>query len=206
VSIKNIPLLIIPFLLAGCINLNGDFNLNLKFAVSIHPLYTDKEITSEPRLLGDWQQEDSNGNDFRFEKGDKDSYKISIIEDGKTAASFESYALKLDNKLYLDISPTALDTNGCPTNPLFLSTHIFAKITAIEPNLQIQLLLIIPDSLEKDPNFPRHETVDSYIVLTASTKELQSFIKAHADDKEVFGDSLIFRRLKSYKEDNCNDQ
>ncbi|MGD0597383.1 MAG: hypothetical protein ABSA64_07675 [Sedimentisphaerales bacterium] len=203
-SIKNLPLLLVPFILAGCIDA-GDLLLNFKFPVSLHPFFTEKEITFDQQLLGDWQMENSNSNDlYRFEEGEKKSYKILIIEDGKIAASFESYALKLNNKLYLDISPTTSDTNNSPpTNPLLLPTHMLAKIEAIEPNLQVQLLSI-PDTLEKDPNFLKHETVDSYIVLTASTKELQNFIKAHTDDKEIFGDPLVLKRLKPNKIVDCN--
>ncbi len=34
------------------------------------------------------------------------------------------------------------------------------------------------------------------LVVTASTRELQAFFKAHADDQAVFGNTVVFKRVK----------
>jgi hypothetical protein len=202
-STKNLPLLLIILTLTGCINLD-DINLDFKFPVSLYPLYTDKEIIFVRGLLGNWEMEDSD-EIVRFDKFGEKAYEISLIEDGKIAVAFESHLLKLDNRSYLDISPAPPDVNSDnPQNPLLLSTHMFAKIKVAEPNLQVQFFFV-PEAVEKDPNFLKHEMVDSFIVLTVSTKDLQDFIKAHADDKELFGDPSVFKRVKPGKIPDSND-
>ncbi|MGA2092849.1 MAG: hypothetical protein ABSH16_05505 [Sedimentisphaerales bacterium] len=198
-NIKNLPLFLLTIVLAGC----GNFDLNIKIPVSLHPLYTDKEITFDQRLLGNWKMGDSNSI-VRFENPCENSYEIFLTEQGHTIMAFDAHLLKLDNKLYLDISPAILDANSDkPPNPLFLPTHMLMKIKAIDPNLQVQLFF--PKELEKDPNLLKNETISSFIVLTASTKELQNFIKSHTDDEALFGEPLVLERLMSDKTPDCNN-
>jgi hypothetical protein len=78
------------------------------------------------------------------------------------------------------------------------------KIKAIDPNLQVQPLSITKE-LERDPNFLKHETSNPFLILTGSTKELQDFIKSHADDEELFSVTLVLERLRSGKTPDSNN-
>jgi hypothetical protein len=54
----------------------------------------------------------------------------------------------------------------------------------------------VEDMLENDPNLIKHEIVQDRLVLTASTKELQKFMKAHADDEGLFGEPSKMKRVQ----------
>ncbi|MGD0078247.1 MAG: hypothetical protein ABSB91_06440 [Sedimentisphaerales bacterium] len=203
-NIKHLTLILLTFIIAGCIDLKP-FDLDLKIPVSLHPLYTDKETIFDQRLLGDWTSESEPNTIVRFENVCNHSYEILLIGQGHTAAAFEVHLLKLDNKSFLDISPATLDVNSyIIQNPLLLPTHMLMKIKAIDPNLQVQPLSITKE-LERDPNFLKHETSNPFLILTGSTKELQDFIKSHADDEELFSVTLVLERLRSGKTPDSNN-
>jgi hypothetical protein len=198
-SIKNLPLILLTFIIAGCIDLKP-FDLDLKIPVSLHPLYTDKETIFDQRLLGDWMFESDPNTIVRFENVCNNSYEILLTEQGRTGAAFEAHLFKLDNKLYLDISPAVLDANSAMMqNPLLLPVHMPMKIKTIDPNLQVQPLSLSSKELENDPNFLKYATSNHFLVLTGSTIELQDFIKSHADDEKLFSETLVLERLRSGK-------
>jgi hypothetical protein len=52
--------------------------------------------------------------------------------------------------------------------------------------------------IEHDPNAVRHEMVeDDGFVLTASTRELQTFVLKYADDERLFTDAIVLLRGKT---------
>ena len=50
--------------------------------------------------------------------------------------------------------------------------------------------------LKKNPAALKHEIVDGDLVLTASTKQLQSFVLRHVNDKSAFTDPTDYARKK----------
>jgi hypothetical protein len=48
--------------------------------------------------------------------------------------------------------------------------------------------------LEQDPNAVEHELVNDTFVLTASTKELQTFALKYAEDGKVFSEEKVLIR------------
>ena len=183
-KIKKLLFYLLAGLLGGCIHL------------SLHPLYTDKELLFEEKLLGTWAE---NGNKWEFEEGsDPNSYDLTVTdEDGK--GEFAAHLVKIDDMLFLDLFPTGpeLEINEFLAMHL-LSVHTFMKIEQIEPKLQMRMMDLekMGDMLENDPNLVKHEIVEDCLVLTASPKELQQFMKEHADDEGLFGEPSDLERLE----------
>lgn len=78
---------------------------------SLHQLYTDKDLTFEPRLLGAW----TTGEDrWIFEKrSDEKSYDLTYIDKDGKKGKFQAHLVKLDKFLFLDIYPTEETLNEC---------------------------------------------------------------------------------------------
>jgi len=72
--------------------------------------------------------------------------------------------------------------------------------------------MMSPDTLAKmlksGPNLIKHEILeeqDRRIVLTASTKELQEFMKKHANDKDLFAEPSNLTRLEPKEPNEPNN-
>ncbi len=96
---------------------------------SLHPLYTDKELIFEEKLLGTWSDNDPGGK-WEFKKvTDSNSYLLTITDDEGTG-SFDAHLVKLNQMLFLDIYPKeaeSLKTCGFWTLHI-LPVHTFMKI------------------------------------------------------------------------------
>lgn len=165
---------------------------------SLHPLYTDKELVFEEKLSGIW----SNGEQIWKFEGDseKKSYKLLTVNEDFKKGEFTAHLVKIDKMLFLDLFPKEPKLQA----PAFykfhlLRVHTFIKIEQIEPILKMRAMN--PEKLgrmlENDPNLIKHEIVQKdRIVLTASTKDLQQFMKKHASVENFFGDASDFKRLQ----------
>jgi len=184
-------------LLGGCIPV-----------ISLHSLYTEKDVMFEEKLLGTWSQ-DSNETTWEFTRVDEpnNAYKLIFSDEEGKKGSFIAHLVKLQNRQFLDICPSELpwDPNDpekmdWPYNSLFLiPAHTFLKIDSIEPKLKMRMTLEskMEELLKDNPEAVKHTFVNDRLVLTASTKELQAFIVRYADDERVFTDEIILGRRKA---------
>ena len=182
--------------------------------MSLHPLYNEKDVVFDEKLLGLWVG-DSNEITMEFTLPEKEEKTYQLIyaihdkdpnEDAK--GLFAAHLVKIENKLFLDvISPSPygkLDEKNKPewflSSILFLPVHTFIRVDSIEPQLKLRLTDndSIKKLLEKDPNAIKHEMIDGDAVLTADTKTLQKFVLKYADSEEVFSNELKLTR-KSLK-------
>ena len=175
---------------------------------SLHPLYTDKELVFEAKLLGSWGEDDEV---WEFKKGQEEkSYDLITNEEGKKG-EFTVYLVKIQESpktdqekqiarqplLFLDLYPKEppLETNDFYKFHL-LPVHTFIKIEQIEPTLKMRVMN--PDKLkeilEDRPDLIKHEILEDRIVLTASTKQLQKFMLKHAEDEGLFGEPTTLER------------
>ncbi len=186
--------LLILFLLGGCI-------------LSLYPLYTEEDIVFKPELVGRWQGE--NGEIWEFSRDENDSYILRFTDaDGKTGI-FQAHLVELEEGVFLDFYPDEPDIEYSPVYQLhYIGAHSFAYVSQIEPELQLHL----PDpgwlenKLEEDPDAIRHEVIDSHIILSASTQELQAFWSEHIDEKEAFLDPAPLERIEEIPEVQPDNQ
>jgi hypothetical protein len=175
---------------------------------SLHPLYTDKDVIFEPKLLGVWDDSNDTGI-WEFRAGaEPNSYEMIYTDKEKKSGSFQAHLVKLDEMLFLDVYPN--DPNcqaGSSYNKMLLvPAHTFLKVEQIEPTLKWQFMDVdkIQKHLEKDPKLLKHELVltqnkETKVILTASTKELQDFMRKHANEDWVFGKAVNMKRMAKSK-------
>jgi len=190
---KKLLFYLLAALLAGCIT-------------SLHPLYTDKELTFEEKLLGTWVEDDQR---WEFTKaGEEKAYDLTVVDDSKKG-EFTAHLLKIDKMLFLDLFPK--DTELEEANDFYkfhlLPVHTFMKIEQIEPTLKMQMMdpEKMEEMLKNDPNLIKHEIVEDRLVLTASTEELQQFMKKHANDEGLFGEPSELKRRQGKEPNEPND-
>jgi hypothetical protein len=175
--------------------------------ISLHPLYTEKDIVVDKKLCGTWVDDANSPKtiwEFKCIDEPKNAYKLIFSDEEGMKGSFVAHLVKLQNRLFLDIFPSELpwepeDPNKMdwPYNSLFLiPAHTFVKIDSIEPQLKLRLTLEskMEELLKENPSAVEHTSVGDRPVLTASTKELQAFVLKYADDERAFTDQVILSR------------
>ncbi len=197
-NIKKLAFYILAGILGGCIPV-----------MSLHPLFTEKDIAFDEKLLGTWV-DDSNETIWQFTDANKPekAYNLIFTDEEGHKGSFIVHLVKLENRLFLDVFPNEMpwdekDPNKTPWpyNTFFLTpAHTFIKINAIEPQLKLQLT--DDDELKKllknDPNVVEHTLIeDDRLLLTTSTEKLQEFVLKYADDSRVFIKESTLTRKKT---------
>jgi hypothetical protein len=181
--------------------------------ISLHPLYTEKDIVVEKKLYGTWTDDPNSPKttwEFKSIDEPKNAYNLTFTDEDGKKGSFVTHLVKLQNGLFMDIFPgeppwEAEDPNkmNWPYNSLFLiPAHTFVKVDSIESQLKLRLMLEsnLEELLKENPSAVEHTSVGDRLVLTGSTKKLQEFILKYADDKKVFTDQVILSRKESKTE------
>ena len=177
--------------LAGCV------------VTSVHPFFTERDLVSEPALVGFWHTGAAD-NDGRIEvrkTGDKSYRSIATETEGKTSEA-DFWLFKLGAQLFVDSSPANLDDPGV------LPLHQVTKLSAIGDTFTSQNLRYewLQGQLTNNPAALRHEVVthrkddgqvDTRIVLTASTQELQQFLLKHLKTDEAWETPTHYQRVKA---------
>ena len=195
--IKKYLFYIIAVTLGGCIPI-----------MSIDPFFTESDIFFEEKLLGSWV-DDSNDPDTtwifsRHEDEPNKAYQLTFIDKEGKKGSYIALLMKLDNTLFLDVYPDKMpwDTED-PNNVNFLYNTLFLvpvntilKVDAIEPKLLLRLTQTdkFEELIKEHPDEIEYKKVESTIVLTSSTKELQEFIMKYSDDERLFPDEIKLTR------------
>lgn len=197
---------LLAILLGGCLPV-----------MSLHPLYSEKDVVFNEKLLGTWVQEEQtetkeepSGTIWEFKRADanENAYRLIFSDEEGKKGLFVAHLVKLKDKLFLDACPAPWEQQDpnkieWAYNTLFLiPAHTFIKINSIEP--QLKMLRTddekMAEFLKADPNAVKHDFLEdgpAKYLLTASTKELQAFVLKYADDKRVFGDAITLSRKKT---------
>jgi hypothetical protein len=187
---------LLAILLGGCLPV-----------LSLHPLFNEKDVVFDEKLLGTWVDPNNTWEFSRIEEP-KNAYKLIFSDEEGKKGLFVAHLVKLKDKLFLDACPAPWEQQDpnkieWAYNTLFLiPAHTFIKINSIEP--QLKMLRTddekMAEFLKADPNAVKHDFLEdgpAKYLLTASTKELQAFVLKYADDKRVFGDAITLSRKKT---------
>ena len=170
---------------------------------SLHKLYTPDVEVFDEALLGTWV----GGDDiWEFQKvvrpKSEDSklfYSLRITDEKDRSAKFEAHLVDLDDKLFLDIYPTdePKDANAWyKIHVLPVHTFVCLEIKDDLLNMQVMNPETMNRLVEDDPDMIKHEIIkDDRLVLTASTADLQRFLKDCADHDDFYGDPEQFERF-----------
>jgi hypothetical protein len=175
--------------------------------MSLHPLYTEKDVIFEEKLLGKWVDDPNSPETiWQFNRCEEPNNAYSLVfsdEEGQKG-SFVAHLVRLKNTLFLDVYPSEPpweieDPNKVelPYNSFFLiPVHTFIKINFSGPQLKMRLTNKdeMERLLEDEPNAVKHTFIEDRLILTAPTKELQKFILKYADDERVFKTEIVLIR------------
>jgi len=190
--------------------------------LSLHPLFTEKDVVFDKKLLGTWVDDPNSPKitwEFKRADANENAYRLIFSDDEGGKGLFVAHLVKLKDKLFLDVhlgeSPllvevkdpnVIMDPNKFDVwkyNTLFLiPAHTFIRVNSVEP--QLKMLLTddekMAEFLKADPNAVKHDFLEdgpAKYLLTASTKELQAFVLKYADDSRVFTDEITLSRKQT---------
>jgi hypothetical protein len=162
---------------------------------SVSPYYTEKDLVTEPALLGNWTNSKKPDQTWKFEQTDQFVYRLTLTEPSTTTV-LEAHAFKLEGQPFLDIFSIERDYHVIPA-------HYLLKIEQTDPSLKFTELddtwlktflahkpTAIPYHILENPSNPS----DSRIVLTGDTPELQSFVLRHLKTPGAWKDAFELRR------------
>lgn len=163
-------------------------------AVSLHPLYTEKDLVWEPKLLGAWGDVgNTTGEQWTFTRPDEaEKAYLATITSTTETNSLTMHLVKLDTNLFFDASLSPEDAHKLEKtmgSALLVPGHLFAKVALTPSTLRIAWLDQdwLVGVVTNTPSPLKYEIVEKdRIVLTASTAELQAFIRKHANNPEAF--------------------
>ena len=150
---------------------------------SLEPLYTDRDVTSDPRVAGAWTVK---GGDMTV-TADGRGYKIAYTDNESPVhrMNFKAHLVKLGGSLFVDLFPEPPKDMSCyPCVPM----HMFAKL-AIQGNT-LRADLMDPEwfgKMAKQGKIPAaHTLIDDAYVLTAKTADLQALMLKYQGDPAAF--------------------
>jgi hypothetical protein len=191
---KKVLFYLLAGILAGCVP-------------SLHPLFTQKEAVFDEKLIGVWAKDSNDKETFEFTRASNDpnsrGYTMAYTDKDGKKGEFNAKLGKLGSSMFLDLYPAGKLECNAPDfyNIHFLPVHTFMKIEQIEPVLKMATMN--PDGMGKmlkdNPNLIKCEPIEDRLVLTASTSELQQFIKKYANDPNLFGEASDLKRVEPNK-------
>jgi len=164
---------------------------------SLHQFYTEDDVIYKKELIGSWLDSDStkwvisqNNRSKGFMKGDTvdNSYILEMYEeDSLPPSKFIVHLFQLEEKLYLDFSPIREEQYNEMLDVHLVSTHSIARVK-FNKNGEVGISWFnqgwIEDLFTENKIKISHEVVGEEYVLTASTEELQKFLKKYDNEQE----------------------
>jgi len=212
---KKLAFCFLAVLVAGCVPV-----------VSLRPLFTKDEITFDDKLVGTWAEDanDPAGTwTWEFSRLDEadaggllqlwqvditKSYRLTLTDSEGHPAWFAACLVKLGDRRFLDVFPGVFPLDEQDTekmtiarNALLLQpVHTIIRVDSISEKLAIRMTddAQFRKLIEAEPAAVKHEVVDDRPILTASTKDLQTFVTKYAGDERLFPNDLtLTRKTKS---------
>lgn len=207
---KRVAFYCIAILMSGCVPV-----------VSLQPLFTAETVVYNAQLLGTWTGD--GGDDMAWEfaplepaatdqlpdalKGvSPKAYRLNLRDKDGLKGAFVAAMVKLQGQLYLDIFPDKLPSGNTdpeqaklPFNAfLTLPAHTFVKINLTENQLTMKLTEDekMQTLLGAEPKAISNTSVDDKLILTASTKDLQTFVTKYSDDERLFDNTVTLTRKR----------
>ena len=182
---------------------------------SLFPLYTDKDLVVDDRIVGTWgagemgtwvierldykPSTDLFSSDWSDSK-ENSTYKLVVIEtDGRDTleTEFVMHLLVLGEQHYLNFYPVNYELEHD-----FLAWHMveannFSKVWIFEDSISLGFFdpAYLEELIEKNRIKISHIRHDNGILLTARTRELQKFILKYGDEEDAILEPDVFKRI-----------
>jgi hypothetical protein len=188
-TLKPITLLAVAAatLLTGCI------------VTSVYPFYTEKDLISDPAVLGQWTKVGEPEEHWKFEAQGSNVYLLTYTTGSQTNL-IHTRLFKLQGERFLDLFPAEDKLEAMPPP---IPSHLLLHVLQVTPALRLAPLNHdwLRDFLQKQPKAISHEILkigdkpdDVRVVLTAATAELQKFILSHLKTEEAWKNEFELKR------------
>jgi hypothetical protein len=160
---------------------------------SLYPYYTDEDLVVDPRLVGRWTfLNDNESQQWTFEMASDGVYSLVAIDDDGKRGEFKAHLFKLRQELFLDIAPGACkfpDSQYELINMSMIPGHLLIRISQSEtgPVLAFFDFEWLSDYLKSNPEALAYREEADVLFLTASTRDLQRFVKKQVHGGKLFG-------------------
>lgn len=151
---------------------------------SLQPLFTPSDLAVEPRLLGTWRADGDDEAWTVIGSGEK-TYEV-ICRDGNKSTYLEGRLGKVDEILFLDITPKESD------DAFSVPAHVFVRLEISGDTLRAGVLKPewLADGLREKRVQIGHTLVrigqEPSVVLTAPTEEIRAFLKRVVREENAF--------------------
>lgn len=192
-KIRTSCLLLTALLLAGC------------WQKSLNPFYTTKDLVSEPKLVGAWKEHkesdtgaESDRTIWTFTDTGEQRFALQFRSE-KEQQEYEAHVFRFEGQRFLDILLLRREISVIPAHHLFKVVELGTDLKLVPLNIEWvqKWLKEHPGSLSYlavvDPEHPKDREQDE-LVLTADTKALQSFLRAHLNDQDFFGETMTLKK------------
>ncbi|NJN27844.1 MAG: hypothetical protein HC819_18665 [Cyclobacteriaceae bacterium] len=177
---------------------------------SLHPLYNPQDLLMKSEIIGSWQDRSDENIHITIAYLDEKFYRFTMIEKGDTM-HFKMGLMKLDGQYFIDLYPN--DECGVFGNDSscewfenmfknYIPVHTFMKLEFAGEEIALTgfdnerlIKLFHENKIRLAHEIPNREDEDGYVVITASTDDLQKFISRYANDAEAFDETTTYHRL-----------
>lgn len=175
------------------------------FIQSLDPFYTADQATELPDIAGSWTPTLKMGDEVKAVNAEPWLFTkttIKTIDDGSSGLLKVTY-FKVGETTFADIMPSddADDTNNVYFNLHLLPVHSVCKVELKDDELTMIPLdgdWLIKQLKSKSIALPHKvlSTDEDHVVLTATTKELNKFLKTTATNENAFPPKHVFKFKK----------
>lgn len=173
--------------------------------LNLHSLFTSKDVTYEPSLVGNWQNEETTWLIKAYDKPTGRYLLQTTIKD-QPQAEFSATLGMIGTNRFLELTPKRPNEIHPKTfyGGHFVQLHSIWKVGLNGDNLTLTSLSMqwLETAIKQNKvNLKCEKPEGGVLFLTASTPELQEFVSKYADDPGAFpsrGDEkgIMFERSK----------
>ena len=166
------------------------------YVQALHTLATDNIVTFDAELVGTWVAEEDEEFVFTLVDTTRGNYTLLADESG-SQARFDAVLVELGGATFLDIYPEEPQTENGFYKDHLMRVHNILKVERTVDTLWVADFdaewlgtMIAQKKVTID-----HVPLDGAVMLTATTKELQSLVRKYAKTPEAFSEPVRLRRM-----------
>jgi len=162
--------------------------------ITLQPVYDDSALEVDETLAGTWQSQEP-ASTVVVERGEWKSYRVTYTA-RSTSYTFVAYLTRIGDALFLDLTPA----RGLDEVPLLVPAHGVCRLqhdgdraTIVPFDYDWFTAALRSKTLARvDAAFDARQN----LVLTSRTPALRAWILAHQKAADVFGEPVVFTRMK----------
>jgi len=159
--------------------------------LSLQPLYSERDTTAEPAVLGRWKTGD--GDDISIWTVTETKPAVySVVEERKAGDPLEARLTRIGQDLFADFQPV---------EPVYghIPGHLFARVRIDGSTMRIAWVDFKWLARQiRPPSFPSHQFVafgdNNHLVLTAPTADVRIYLERITGISQAFERDEIFQR------------